>query len=584
MASRSFKGGRKGRGEDRDKQLHDKGGGGDQGDGSGKEPYNPTGNLEVDFGQMCLRAEINTKIEVVIRGKAQPPQSQDQSNEPPGKESKGSKKDSDSKGHGRDHGKEDKHKSSYDEEGFTRHRSKASLHIINPNQGQVQNQEPPAEPTEPQPTTYSVKEKFDYFKPKIEVEYDNEDNKMTAREVYIRGWRLELPIITILSSALPKCSHLTTINLWNVGLKDETLAGVASLTLLCKNLKHVHLDGNNVPGQRFSAFITPENCNIHTLSLRSCGITSTGATMLGHALFKNKSLVTLDLCNNKIGSEGAKALAMSLRLNRTLHCLMLANNEIDDSGGLKLAEVLNRFPLTHEEIVQRRLLLSKKSVSTDDGTHLSLSPHNRKHDGGSRDNRPQTSRQSIHMSPNETKIRDKPKPKKKESKSKDDKNKKDDSRSKKSSGGDSSSRPKNKKAASNRSSEKKVVQQEHEPEQIELTNPLMEPIVEENGEIYLRGNRTLIHLNLSRNKLGEESIKAFWAAVQHQCNLIPPTDGHVIVNNKSAPGLLRLALQRNKVDPSSSEIMKLLVAKMLTRDPNYVPPPEEVKMKSQEDS
>lgn len=36
MASRSFKGGRKGRNEDRDKQLHDKGGGGDQGDGSGK--------------------------------------------------------------------------------------------------------------------------------------------------------------------------------------------------------------------------------------------------------------------------------------------------------------------------------------------------------------------------------------------------------------------------------------------------------------------------------------------------------------------------------------------------------------------
>ena len=50
--------------------------------------------------------------------------------------------------------------------------------------------------------------------------------------------------------------------------------------------------------------------NIHTLSLRSCGITSVGATMLGYALFKNKSLVTLDLCNNKIGSEGAKALAM----------------------------------------------------------------------------------------------------------------------------------------------------------------------------------------------------------------------------------------------------------------------------------
>ena len=56
----------------------------------------------------------------------------------------------------------------------------------------VQNQETPAEPTEPQPTTYSVKDKFGYFKPKIEVEYDNEDNKMTGREIYIRGKQLIL--------------------------------------------------------------------------------------------------------------------------------------------------------------------------------------------------------------------------------------------------------------------------------------------------------------------------------------------------------------------------------------------------------
>lgn len=68
---------------------------------------------------MCLRAELNTKVEVVIRGKAQPPQSQEQGNEPSGKESKGNKKDSDSKGHGRDHSKEDRHKNSYDEESFS---------------------------------------------------------------------------------------------------------------------------------------------------------------------------------------------------------------------------------------------------------------------------------------------------------------------------------------------------------------------------------------------------------------------------------------------------------------------------------
>ena len=41
--------------------------------------------------------------------------------------------------------------------------------------------------TEEPPTTYSVKEKYHYFKPRVEVETEEEGNKSHVKEIYIRG-------------------------------------------------------------------------------------------------------------------------------------------------------------------------------------------------------------------------------------------------------------------------------------------------------------------------------------------------------------------------------------------------------------
>ena len=51
-----------------------------------------------------------------------------------------------------------------------------------------------------------------------------------------------------------------------------------------------------------------------------------------------------------------------LRMNRTLLCLGLANNKIGNHGAKKVAEAISRFPLSHEEIVERRKLLSEKGA------------------------------------------------------------------------------------------------------------------------------------------------------------------------------------------------------------------------------
>ena len=52
--------------------------------------------------------------------------------------------------------------------------------------------EPPPEETEeneddPTPKTYVTKEKFDYFKPRVQVEMEKEDKTETVTEIFIRG-------------------------------------------------------------------------------------------------------------------------------------------------------------------------------------------------------------------------------------------------------------------------------------------------------------------------------------------------------------------------------------------------------------
>ena len=50
-------------------------------------------------------------------------------------------------------------------------------------------------------------------------------------------------------------------------------------------------------------------------------------------------------------------------MNRTLLSLSLASNLISDVGCLALAKVLQRFALSHEEVVLRRKLIAQHGLS-----------------------------------------------------------------------------------------------------------------------------------------------------------------------------------------------------------------------------
>ena len=100
------------------------------------EPYTCTGNFEVDFTELCRRGGIQQAEipPVVLRPKrpGTPPPPDPKSKEPPPEETEENEDD-------------------------------------------------------PTPKTYVTKEKFDYFKPRVQVEMEKEDKTETVTEIFIRG-------------------------------------------------------------------------------------------------------------------------------------------------------------------------------------------------------------------------------------------------------------------------------------------------------------------------------------------------------------------------------------------------------------
>ncbi|XP_078064193.1 leucine-rich repeat-containing protein 71, partial [Mustelus asterias] len=120
------------------------------------------------------------------------------------------------------------------------------------------------------------------------------------------------------------------------------------------------LDGNPIPGHPYHQLLS-EDSQFQHLTLRNNQIDDAGAKLIGDALSTikkhNKTVLSLNLSFNHITDIGATHIANGLRLNRTLLWLSLAYNQIGDKGATSLAEVLAPIALTHEEIVERRILL-----------------------------------------------------------------------------------------------------------------------------------------------------------------------------------------------------------------------------------
>lgn len=84
---------------------------------------------------------------------------------------------------------------------------------------------------------------------------ERSEAQTTICELYARAWKLTEPVMNILARCLPLMTHLHTLNLWYVGLTNNTLNVLASAIYRCQALKNLYLDGNPVSEEHWDLLI-----------------------------------------------------------------------------------------------------------------------------------------------------------------------------------------------------------------------------------------------------------------------------------------------------------------------------------------
>ncbi|XP_051901842.1 leucine-rich repeat-containing protein 71 [Pristis pectinata] len=405
------------------------------------------------------------------------------------------------------------------------------------------------------------KEHVSFFRPCIQVEMESDSPKL-VKAIYIRAWVIDQRYIFILHKCLPALTALHTVSLWNVGLTKVTFAALVSILRQCTTLRSVVLDGNPIAQQPYYLLMT-EGSQLQHLTLRNNQIDDVGAKLIGEALSTtkkcNRTLLTLSLNFNHITDKGIGYIADGLRLNRSLLWLSVAYNRIGDKGAMKLAEVLSPFALTHEEIVERRLLQfnsqesqrssplrrpeSKSDRSSQLGSSTTLDKSDKSQKSGKSVSKKKDKKEMIipeKAIPSATQIPPK----------------RDDIRMLKR--GSISAELRLSKTKITRSAKEK---QNTSGDQEAIHHLLLEPAEHRDGQVFLAGNVCLMSLNLSHNQITETGLKALVAMLKMQIgNARPVPDG------RNVSGLLRLMVTKNAF-PATCETYTSLQELIAARDP-----------------
>lgn len=384
------------------------------------------------------------------------------------------------------------------------------------------------------PTTFAINKCRDYFAPKLLIEPDAEA-KGCVKEIYLRGWLADDRVMDILERTfLPTSERLNVLDFSHCGLTDKTLQKLHDCIKCSPTLKFLNLDGNKfAKSQRFDIFLSQDDkLSLQCLSLKHCDINRIGTFHIGAALVENSSLQTLNLSNNKIDDEGAKNIGEGLKLNRSLVALNLGSNEIGDEGVKHVIATLTTFPLTHQQVVARRML--KYSSNNDESEDDANGSRDKKNRNGKIPKR--NDLQSAQSG-------------------------KKDMKREKSASGMKTKTPKI-------SSKGDRVGSPLQDEDGGASHPLLERVREIDGELWITGNRSLISLNLSRNEMTEVGMQLLYDAMVYQ--------GELVGGGGECRGLMRLNVDKNKAVSRDDPVYLSLHELMCKRDPFYKPPMENV--------
>lgn len=322
--------------------------------------------------------------------------------------------------------------------------------------------------------------------------------------------------------------------------------------------------------------------------IRFCELSDIEAASIGaHLVRPNHRLITLNLSNNRIGNQGTIKIAEGLRVNRTLLVLNLAFNCIADDGIAALSVALTLFPLSHEQLVERRRLISRKemaviarqhlltfnqSVSNKRGSAIGISA-SRKNSASIKERKISTSqrgRDSKDISNLQKEIKLSVKPPSKGSPHAKSKAKGDKSESSRLGQADTQNTklrvnsPKSKHRKRSYSIPVDVSDEVDPAIEAFNNSPLTDVGYLRGDELLVPGNRALISLNVSRNKVGERGLRALLGAVEDQGK---PIHG----SRQTSKGLRRLVVHRNAA-PDNSPSVLAIHRYMRLRDPFFHSP------------
>ncbi|XP_017570867.2 leucine-rich repeat-containing protein 71 isoform X1 [Pygocentrus nattereri] len=308
----------------------------------------------------------------------------------------------------------------------------------------------------------------------------------------LKMWQARLTdrILISLKNTISMCSHLRTVILEGNPIPEQSyhiLIGEDSM------ITHLSLR-NNCIGEEGACLIGSALSTVHSA---------------------NKNLLTLNMAFNSIGDGGAIHIAQGLRLNRSLLCLSLANNHITDTGAVCLAEVIGPFALTHEEIVERRRQLMKRDQLpsqvdiADSKCERTLSiPSSSSLEQSSKGTKSASKKKDVPKKEEKTAaLQTAATAGKKEVTKKDTKVPR---------GQGGKSEGKDKRLPGSEQEEKNSFVQKT-GEVVEALSPLLDPGIRHiDGKVIQPGNTALVSLNLSGNKLTELSLQRFLASAVGQ--------------------------------------------------------------------
>ncbi|CAH0596426.1 unnamed protein product [Chrysodeixis includens] len=163
-------------------------------------------------------------------------------------------------------------------------------------------------------------------------------------------------LMRLISLILPLHKHLQKFIIKSCKIDMYTIYELSKI-LPNTNITEVCLDHSPLREGNYDILLS-DSTSVRSLSLARCNINDIVCERIAARLKflepAERTLIILNLSTNYITDKGAKHLGVALRTNRHLRYLNLAGNQITDTGANFIFEVLIEFPLTSEEITEKR--------------------------------------------------------------------------------------------------------------------------------------------------------------------------------------------------------------------------------------